>query len=105
MVYGRQCLLLINRNQTAPSGRKRYGNRYSKIDGNFIKDIHQNPTNYAIIESIHKNAQLMGIQIIVAFVENNETHLTLQETGANYVQEYGISKPQPLEIDDINPSK
>ncbi|MEE9422462.1 MAG: EAL domain-containing protein [Gammaproteobacteria bacterium] len=72
---------------------------FLKIDGNFIKDIHDNPTNYAIVESIHKVAQVMAIQTIAEFVENDEIRQTLKKIGVNYAQGYAISKPQPLEID------
>lgn len=73
---------------------------FLKIDGNFIKDIHNNPTNYAIVESIHKVARVMGIQTIAEFVENEETRQTLEQIGVNYAQGYGISRPHPLLLDE-----
>ncbi len=73
---------------------------FLKIDGNFITDIHRNPTNYAIVESIHKVAQVMGIKTIAEFVESGEILQTLEKIGVNYAQGHGISKPQPLEVDE-----
>lgn len=78
---------------------------FLKIDGNFIKDIHHNPTNYAIVESIHKVAQVMGIQTIAEFVEKDEIRDTLEKIGINYAQGYGISRPQPLDVTDTSSSQ
>ncbi len=70
---------------------------YLKIDGLFIRDIVDNPIDYAMVKSINEIAQLMGMQTVAEFVENDQTKMLLKKIGVNYVQGYGISKPQPFE--------
>jgi len=70
---------------------------YLKIDGLFIKDIVDNPIDYAMVKSINEIAQLMGMRTVAEFVENDQTKMLLKKIGVNYAQGYGISKPQPFE--------
>jgi len=69
---------------------------YLKIDGMFVKDIVNDPIDYAMVRSINDIGQVMGMQTIAEFVENNEIKGMLKAIGVNYVQGYGIGKPQPF---------
>ncbi len=69
---------------------------YLKIDGMFVKDILENPIDYAMVKSINEIGQVMGMKTIAEFVENDETKATLKTIGVNYAQGYGIGKPEPL---------
>lgn len=69
---------------------------YLKIDGMFVKDIIDDPIDLAMVKSIHEIGQVMGIQTIAEFVENDEIKGMLKAIGVNYVQGYGIHKPQSL---------
>ena len=69
---------------------------YLKIDGMFVKDIIDDPIDLAMVKSIHEIGQVMGIHTIAEFVENDEIKGMLKAIGVNYVQGYGIHKPQPL---------
>lgn len=69
---------------------------YLKIDGHFVKDITSDPVDKAFVESIHQIAQVMKIQTIAEFVENDEILAVLKEIGVDYAQGYGIAHPEPL---------
>ena len=67
---------------------------YLKIDGMFVKDIIDDPIEYAMVKSINEIGHIMGIQTIAEFVENDEIKDRLREIGVDYAQGYGIHKPQ-----------
>jgi len=69
---------------------------FLKIDGMFIKDIHKDPANYAMVESINHIGHVMGRQTIAEFVENHAIQQTLSRLGVDYMQGYGIAKPSAL---------
>lgn len=70
---------------------------YLKIDGMFVKGLVHDPIDHAMVKSINEIGQTMGMKTIAEFVENDEIKGMLREIGVNYVQGYGIDKPQPLE--------
>ena len=69
---------------------------YLKIDGNFIRNVHQDPIDRAMVEAIHAVGKALDIQTIAEFVETQETVNTLQTIGIDYVQGYLIGMPEPL---------
>lgn len=69
---------------------------YLKIDGGFVKDILTDPVGREIVESIHRIGRVMKIKTIAEFVENDAILTELKNIGINYVQGYGIGKPQPF---------
>jgi EAL domain-containing protein (putative c-di-GMP-specific phosphodiesterase class I) len=69
---------------------------YLKIDGNFVRNIVNDPINCAMVEAINQIAHLMGLQTIAEFVENDDILNKLRELGVDYAQGYGIAKPHPL---------
>jgi EAL domain-containing protein (putative c-di-GMP-specific phosphodiesterase class I) len=70
---------------------------YLKIDGMFVKDIVDDPIDHAMVKSINEIGQIMGMQTIAEFVENDEIKGMLRDIGVNYAQGFGISKPLPFE--------
>ena len=70
---------------------------YLKIDGVFVKDIIDDKISYATVKSINEIGHVIGMQTIAEFVENDQVKNTLKEIGVNYIQGYGIHKPEPLE--------
>ncbi len=85
---------------------------YLKIDGMFVKDIVDDRIDHAMVKSINEIGQVMGMQTIAEFVENDIIRGMLREIGVNYAQGYGIHKPQPFDellgrsnnVTDINKS-
>ncbi|HHP7229777.1 MAG TPA: EAL domain-containing protein [Xenococcaceae cyanobacterium] len=69
---------------------------YLKIDGNFVKNIVNDPIDRATVECFNRIGHVMNIQTIAEFVENDDIILQLKELGVDYAQGYGISKPCPL---------
>ena len=70
---------------------------YLKIDGSFVKNIHKDKINLAMVKSIKEVGQVMGKKTIAEFVENDEIKNLLYGIGIDYAQGYGIARPQPLE--------
>ncbi|HEX7037467.1 MAG TPA: DUF1631 family protein [Pseudomonadales bacterium] len=70
---------------------------YVKIDGVFVKDIVDNPGDYAVVRSINEIGHYMGKQTIAEFVESDAVLERLREIGVDYVQGYHIEKPTRLE--------
>ncbi|MES2072971.1 MAG: EAL domain-containing protein [Pseudomonadota bacterium] len=69
---------------------------YLKIDGSFIKEIVDSPTDRAMVESINQIGHVMGKQTIAEFVENDAIIACLQEIGVDFAQGYGVGRPEPL---------
>jgi len=70
---------------------------YLKIDGGFVKNLHRDPIDAAMVEAIHRIGEVMGIATIAEFVENPEILERLRAIGVDYAQGYGIARPRPLE--------
>lgn len=70
---------------------------YVKIDGVFVKDIAENPADYAVVRSINEIGHYMGKRTVAEFVESDETLRSVSEIGVDFVQGYQVSKPCPLE--------
>jgi diguanylate cyclase (GGDEF)-like protein/PAS domain S-box-containing protein len=68
---------------------------YLKIDGSFVRNIADNPIDYAMVESFNQISHVMGIQTIAEFVENESILEKLREIGVDYAQGYCIDRPSP----------
>ncbi len=72
---------------------------FLKIDGSFIRDIHKDPIDFAMVRSINEIGQVMGKETIAEFVENKEILKILNDIGVNYAQGYVIGRPTPINHD------
>ena len=61
-----------------------------------MKNIEEDLIDRAMVKSISEIGTLMGKKIIAEFVENNKILSLVNEIGEDYVQGYGIGKPQPF---------
>jgi diguanylate cyclase (GGDEF)-like protein/PAS domain S-box-containing protein len=75
---------------------------FIKIDGNFIKNIVDNPIDVAMVEAITKIAHVMGIKTIAEYVETAAIMDKLNELRVDYAQGYYLGKPQPCNLDSPN---
>jgi diguanylate cyclase (GGDEF)-like protein len=66
---------------------------YVKIDGVFVKDIADNPADYAVVRSINEIGHYMGKRTVAEFVEDMQILDSLKEIGVDYAQGFQISKP------------
>lgn len=67
---------------------------YLKIDGMFVKDMINDPIDKSMVESINNIGHVMGMKTIAEFVETDEIKIMLDDIGVDYVQGYGIGKPE-----------
>lgn len=69
---------------------------FLKIDGNFVRDIDDDPIDYAMVDAINKVGHVMGLQTIAEFVESPNILKKLTEIGVDFAQGIGIAPPTPL---------
>ncbi len=68
-----------------------------KIDQSFVRDIHKNKKNSAIVNGMIKMTQQLDLDVIAEGVETPEELEDLQQKGCHLIQGYLISRP--LNID------
>jgi diguanylate cyclase (GGDEF)-like protein/PAS domain S-box-containing protein len=69
---------------------------YLKIDGIFVKGIADDPVNRAMVEAIHKVGQVIGLQTVAEYVEDEETLAVVREIGIDFAQGYAIGRPHAM---------
>ena len=69
---------------------------FLKIDGSIVMSILEDPVNRSMVESINNIAHLMGLQTIAKCVENDWIRFELKKIGVDYVQGFGVARPEPL---------
>jgi diguanylate cyclase (GGDEF)-like protein len=69
---------------------------YLKIDGSFVKDMHINKIDHAMVRSIHSVAEAMNIQTVAEFVENEAILKELKSIGVHYGQGLHLGHPLPM---------
>ena len=69
---------------------------YLKIDGSFVKDMHINKIDHAMVRSIHSVAEAMNIQTVAEFVENDAILKELKLIGIHYGQGLHLGAPMPM---------
>jgi diguanylate cyclase (GGDEF)-like protein len=70
-----------------------------KIDGSFIRDIHNNNADQLFVKALVDVARGMGMHTIAEFVENEQVYDRVRSLGVDYVQGYYLGKPQSTLID------
>jgi diguanylate cyclase (GGDEF)-like protein/PAS domain S-box-containing protein len=71
-----------------------------KIDRTFVRDILDDPNDYAIIDGVIGLADSFNREIIAEGVETDNQGLMLLVMGCNEAQGFGIAKPMPA--DDVS---
>ncbi len=69
---------------------------FLKIDGSFVRDIIDDPTDKVMVNAINQMAHVLGMRTIAEFVENDQILEDLRLIGVDMVQGFGIGKPQPF---------
>lgn len=70
---------------------------YLKIDGSFVKNLHQCPENQFFIRALVKIAHSLDIYVIAEAVEGEEEYQILKELGVDGAQGYFVGKPTELQ--------
>ena len=68
-----------------------------KIDGSFIKDITSDPIKFEMVKSMQNIANLMSLETVAEYVENQAIIDKLNEIGVHHHQGYHYSKPKPIQ--------
>lgn len=66
---------------------------YLKIDGSFVKEMHVNKIDHAMVQSIHSVAEAMNIKTVAEFVENDDILRELKTIGVHYGQGLHLGAP------------
>ncbi|HDP88669.1 MAG TPA: EAL domain-containing protein [Thioalkalivibrio sp.] len=69
---------------------------YLKIDGAFVKDMTEEPTDAAMVAAINEVGHVMGMKTIAEFASSEAIIARLRELGVDYAQGYALGKPQEL---------
>ena len=67
-----------------------------KIDGSFVKDMHSDPSDKAVIRYIQEISALRNQETVAEYVETQEDVDVLTEIGITYGQGYFLGRPKPL---------
>ncbi|MDB5808350.1 MAG: diguanylate phosphodiesterase [Betaproteobacteria bacterium] len=70
---------------------------FVKIDGNIILNILTEKSEFAKTKAIVLACRRIGVGTIAAFVETDETVIKLREIGVDFVQGFGIGRPERLD--------
>lgn len=65
-----------------------------KIDGSFVVGVTRHPANLAIVEAIVELARNLGMKTVAEWAEDCATIEALAAVGVDYVQGFGIARPQ-----------
>lgn len=69
---------------------------YLKIDGAFVRDLADDPVDFAMVQAINQVGQVMGLRTVAEFVESERILQRLREIGVDFAQGYAIARPRPL---------
>ena len=69
---------------------------YIKIDGSFIRKLHENDKDQLFVKALADIARGMKIKTIAEFVENEEILEILKHLGVDYAQGFFVGKPAPF---------
>jgi len=78
---------------------------YIKIDGSFIRKLHENPNDQVFVKAITDLAKGLHIKSIAEFVENETTLEILKSFGVDFAQGYLVGKPSPELLGPPSPRK
>lgn len=67
-----------------------------KIDGSFVRDLDMDATSEVLIRSICEMSHVLGKRTVVEWVERREDAARISSLGADYMQGFGLHRPQPL---------
>jgi len=71
---------------------------YLKIDGQFIRDLTQDPLDDAAVRCFTDVARVVGVKTVAEFVEQPDVLARLRQIGVDYAQGYLIHRPEPIEM-------
>jgi Amt family ammonium transporter len=67
-----------------------------KIEGSIVKEIDRDPVSASMVMAVKQVADVMNLETVAEYVENDAIKQKLVEIGVTYLQGWAIGKPQPL---------
>lgn len=71
---------------------------YFKIDGSFVRDMHDSPMAEAVVRSINEIAHVLDKRSIAEHTETEADRQALIALGVDFAQGYAIDRPQPMDL-------
>lgn len=71
---------------------------YLKIDGEFVRNMVDDPVSRAMVQAIHALGRAMNIATIAEWVETPTLRHLIETLGIDYMQGYEFGKPEPLTL-------
>lgn len=68
-----------------------------KIDGQFIRDIIDDPLDEAAVRCFVDVARVVGVKTVAEFVDRPEVLAKVREVGIDYAQGFLVHRPEPIE--------
>jgi diguanylate cyclase (GGDEF)-like protein len=69
---------------------------YLKIDGQFVRDVVDDPLDEAAVRCFAEVARVVGVKTVAEFVDRPEVLAKLQSLGIDYAQGFLLHRPAPL---------
>lgn len=69
---------------------------YLKIDGQFVRDIVDDPMDEAAVRCFAEVARIIGVKTVAEFVDRPEVLAKLRAMGIDYAQGFLLHRPAPL---------
>jgi EAL domain-containing protein (putative c-di-GMP-specific phosphodiesterase class I) len=74
---------------------------FLKIDGVIVQNVVRNPAELGRARTIAAVCRKVGVRTIAEFVEDDATRARLSEIGVDYVQGFGVARPEHLHAERI----
>jgi Amt family ammonium transporter len=68
---------------------------YLKIDGSFVKDMLDHPSDGALVAAINQMGHALGIQTVAEYAHSQAIVERLRELGVDYAQGFFFGHPAP----------
>jgi len=75
---------------------KRFKVDYLKIDGMFVKNLHLDTADCAVVRSMIQLAKAYGLKVVAEFVCSEAIYEIIKDLGVDYAQGYACHAPEPL---------
>ncbi|MBX2886610.1 MAG: EAL domain-containing protein, partial [Granulosicoccus sp.] len=71
--------------------------KYLKIDGQLVRNILNDPTDFAMVKAINEISQSLNMETVAKYIESPELLEAVREIGIDFVQGYYMGKPEVVD--------